>query len=207
MNIPTQWKQPMRYFMHAACLLPLALLLINFIAGDLTANPIQAATQRTGLTALVILTVMLAFTPLAAITHEPYWRSFRKPVGLYSFFYASLHMLIFAGLDFGLNLKLIGDQITQKPFILLGLTGFLLLLALAVTSFKVLKKKMGRHWKRLHRSVYFIAPLIVVHFVLAQKANPLTAQGNILLPLILAGVIVILLILRVPFVKRTLRIQ
>lgn len=207
MNIPAAYKQPMRYGMHAACLLPFAFLLIDFFSGNLTANPIQAATQRTGLTALIILAIMLAFTPVAVITREPYWRSFRKPVGLYAFFYASLHLLIFSLVDFGLNLRLIANQITQKPFILLGLTGFLLLLALAVTSFKVFKKKMGRHWKRLHRSVYFIAPLIVVHFVLAQKANPLTAQGNLLVPLILGGAILILLILRLPFIKRILRLQ
>jgi methionine sulfoxide reductase heme-binding subunit len=204
MRIPEKIKQPMRWLMHFGCLLPLILLVVDFFTGNLTVNPIQAATQRTGLTALVILTIMLSFTPLAGLTHEPYWRSFRKPVGLYAFLYASLHLILFAGIDFGLNLRLLAEQITQKPFVILGMASFILLAALAVTSFKALKKRMGRNWKRLHQTVYLIAPLVVVHFALAQKANPLTVRGNILLPLLLAGVILILLALRLPPIKRLL---
>lgn len=206
-TFPAALKQPARTVMHAACLLPLAILLGQAFTHNLTANPIQAVEQRTGLTALIILTVMLAFSPLAAITHELYWRSFRKPVGLYAFLYASLHLLTFAILDFNLNWIRLAGQLTEKPFILLGLAAFVLLASLAATSFKGIKKRMGKNWKRLHRMVYLIAVLVVIHDALSQKANPLMLRGNILQPALLAGIILILLALRIPVIKKVLHLR
>ena len=187
--------------MHIACLIPLGVLILDAGLNRLTANPIQAAMQRTGLTALIILTIMLSLTPLSTITHELYFRSFRKPVGLYAFLYASVHMLIFVVLDFNLNGERLIRQVTEKPFILLGLTGYILLAALAITSFKSVKAKMGKNWRRLHRMVYLIAVLIVVHDTLSQKGNAFQVQGNLLQPILLGSIILLLLLLRVPVVK------
>ena len=199
---PAAWKNPFRKLIHVASLLPLLILLLDAYFQRLTANPIQASMQRTGLTAIILLCISLAGTPLAFLLNDPFWRSIRKPFGLYAFLYACIHVLIFIGLDFSFNLQLLLGQLIEKPFIWFGLTGFLILSSLAITSIKSLKKRLGKKWKPLHRLVYALAILILIHDLLSQKANPIQLQGNVLQPLVVGGIILILLILRLPFVKQ-----
>lgn len=206
LSLLSGWKKPIRTIVHVGSLIPILILIVNALTNHLTANPIQAAMQRTGLAAIILLTVMLACTPFAMITYEPYWRSFRKPIGLYAFLYASIHMLLFVVLDFNFNFTRLLGQLIEKPFIWLGVTSFILLSLLALTSLKILKKKMGKNWKRLHRMVYLIAVLVVIHDALSQKANMLQVEGNILQPLILAVIIFFLLILRTTYVKKLLQL-
>ena len=202
LTLPDPIKVQLRRLLHIACLLPLVILIIRAISDNLTANPIQAAQQQTGLTALILLTISLAGTPLHILTNDPFWRSIRKPVGLYAFLYASLHLLVFLVLDFNLNLALIAGQFIEKPFIWFGLISFILLSALAFTSIRSIKKKMGRNWKPLHKMVYTIAIVVIIHDALSQKANPLQLQGNILQPLVVGGIILLLLMIRLPFIKK-----
>jgi methionine sulfoxide reductase heme-binding subunit len=207
LHIPTVLKPGLRWIVHISCLVPLSILLVKATGNNLTVNPIQAASQFTGLTAFILLSIMLGLTPLAMITHEPYWRSFRKPVGLYAFLYASLHMLIFMGLDYNLNFSLIALEFSQKPYLWLGLTALIILALMAVTSFKTLKRRMGKNWKRLHQLVYPAAFVILLHDALSQKASLLTIRGNLIQPIVFFGVIVILLGLRLPPVKHLLKLQ
>ena len=202
LSIPSGWKPFLRKVVHPAALIPLILLVFDYFTNRLTVNPIQAATQRTGLTGLILLTVMLAFTPFATITGDPYWRSFRKPVGLYAALYAGIHVFIFTVLDFNLNWSLLKGQLTEKPFIWFGLAGLLILAALALTSLRILKKRMGKYWKKLHQMVYLAGLIIVVHDLLSQKGNALLVRGNLLQPLVIGGIIIFLLVLRIPVIKR-----
>ncbi len=180
---------------HSGALLPLALLLWDASRGDLTANPVQAITLRTGKAALVLLTLSLVCTPLSNMTGLKAALKLRKSLGLYAFFYVALHMLSFTGLDFAFDIGLIQQEIVEKRYILVGFAAFILLLPLAITSTRGWMRRLGKNWKRLHRLVYPAALLAAVHYVWVVKAD-------IREPLLYGSAIAILLMLRVPSVRR-----
>jgi len=194
-----------RIAMHIAAWVPLLILVVDYFNNNLTANPIQAASQRTGRTAITFLTLCLAGTPLQTITGINYFKSVRKPLGLYAFFYAVLHFVIFTVVDYGLVTRRIVKGFVEKPFIWLGFSALMILLLLALTSYKWWKVKMGKRWKKLHQLVYLAGVIVVFHDVFVQKANLLKFQGNILLPVIYGSIILVLLVVRIPWIK--LRIQ
>lgn len=190
-------------FVHLAAWIPLAVLVFDFFTGGLTVNPIQDITQRTGKTALILLVASLACTPLVTMTG---WRralSLRRPVGLYAFLYAVLHFVTFAVIDYGLDWVLLREAIFEKPFALVGFSALMLLLPLAATSWDWWKIKLGVLWKRIHRLVYLAALLVVIHYSWAVKGTLSSLQGNIAQPLLFGGVVVLLLILRIPAVKKS----
>lgn len=190
-------KHSLRLLVHVGSLIPLGVLLWDFFTGNLTVNPIQAATQRTGNIALVILLLSLVCSPLSSILGIKEALKFRRTLGLYAFFYATLHFLIFAGLDYTFRLDLIWESLVEKPFILVGFASGLIILALAVTSFQWWMRRLGKNWKRLQRLVYLSGGLAVLHYIWAVKAD-------IRIPLLAGGVLLFLLILRIPFIKRAL---
>ena len=190
-------KHSLRLFVHVGSLIPLGVLLWDFFTGNLTVNPIQAATQRTGNIALVILLLSLVCSPLSSILGIKEALKFRRTLGLYAFFYATLHFLIFAGLDYTFRLDLIWESLVEKPFILVGFASGLIILALAVTSFQWWMRRLGKNWKRLQRLVYLSGGLAVLHYIWAVKAD-------IRIPLLAGGVLLFLLTLRIPFIKRAL---
>jgi sulfoxide reductase heme-binding subunit YedZ len=116
--------------------------------------------------------------------------------------YASIHMLIFVDLDYGLAWSLIIQTILEKPYIIVGVTTFLLLIPLAITSFDIWKQRLGKNWKRLHQIIYFIAPLAVLHYAWSKKGDFFALQGDIIRPLIYALVLLVLLALRIPPIKK-----
>jgi sulfoxide reductase heme-binding subunit YedZ len=193
---------PLQIFMHLAAWFPIVRLIVEAFTGGLTANPIQHIEQRTGRAAITLLFLSLAATPLNSLFgwKEPLKR--RRALGLYAFMYATIHVIIFADLDYGLAWSLILETIFQKPYILVGATAFLLLIPLAVTSFDVWKVRLKKNWKRLHRVVYFIAPLVVLHYAWGKKGTFFALQGDILLPLIYGLILVLLMVLRIPAVRR-----
>ena len=179
---------------HIAALLPLVLLAWGHAWGQLTANPIREIIRRTGRYALILLVSSLACTPIYVLFRFRPALRLRRPLGLYAFAYASLHMLTFVGPDYGFDLVLIAKEILEKRFVQVGLLAFLILLTLAVTSTRGWAKRLGRNWKRLHRVVYLAALLVVVHFVWAVKAD-------IRVPLLYGVVVVLLLTIRIPRVR------
>jgi methionine sulfoxide reductase heme-binding subunit len=192
----------LRIIVHIIGWLPLAMLILDFAAHHLTANPIQAAEQRLGRTALYFLVASLAVTPTYIVTG---WRDIlprRRALGMYAFFYASLHFLTFAGLDYGFDFGQIFDLITTKPFIIIGVLAFLLLIPLAVTSFDYFIRRMKKNWKRLHWLVYPTGLIVTLHFAWARKGDLLRLQGNIIQPLVFGLLIIVLLVLRLPPVRR-----
>jgi sulfoxide reductase heme-binding subunit YedZ len=190
------WPQ----LVHPLALAPLALLVLDFFNDHLTANPIQAATLRTGLPALVLLVLSLAVTPLNTLFGWKRVVTLRRPLGLYAFLYASIHMLIFFVIDYGLDLGLIWQTITEKPYVLVGLSALLILIPLAITSTKGWQRRLGKRWKVLHRLVYLAAPLAVVHFVWLVKSD-------IREPLLYGAAVILLLALRLPMVRRLIRMR
>jgi len=179
-------------------------LIIDFVTDNLTANPIQALEQRTGRHALTLLVLSLACTPLNNLFG---WRELikrRRALGLYAFLYATLHVIIFVDLDYGLAWSLILQTIVQKPYIVVGMLSFLMLMPLAFTSFDIWKKRLGKNWKRLHQMVYLIAPLAALHYAWGKKGDFFRLQGEIIRPLIYSLIIILFLIMRIPRVRKAL---
>jgi methionine sulfoxide reductase heme-binding subunit len=194
----------LQIIVHIAGWSPLALITYNFFARRLTANPIQAIEQQTGIQALTFLLMSLACTPLSSVFgwHELTQR--RKALGNYAFLYATIHVTTFVWLDYGLDLLAIWRDVGTKWYILIGLTAFLLLLPLAFTSFNYWMKRLGKNWKRLHRLVYIISPLVLIHFLLSVKGDLFRLSGNIVQPLLYGSIALILLIMRIPRIKNAL---
>lgn len=152
-------------------LAPLALLVHRAWSADLGADPIELLTHRTGWWALALLLVTLAVTPLRRLTGVNELVKIRRPLGLFSFFYATLHLLVYFVLDQGLAFGYLLEDILERPFITIGFVTWLLLLPLAVTSTRGWIRRLGRGWTRLHRLAYVAAALGVAHFAWGVKAD------------------------------------
>ncbi|MBF5003851.1 sulfoxide reductase heme-binding subunit YedZ [Diaphorobacter sp. NR2-3-3-1] len=147
------------------CLLPFAWLIYAAFNDLLGANPAEALIRSTGDWTLRMLCVVLAVTPLRQWLQAPSLARFRRMLGLFVFFYAALHLLCYAWLDMGFEFDELLRDIAKRPFILVGFLAFVLLAALAVTSPKRILKAMGaRRWQMLHRAIYLIAGLALLHF-------------------------------------------
>lgn len=195
---------PLQIIVHIGGWIPLIVILYGFFNHQLSANPIQAIEQNTGIHALTFLLYSLACTPVSSIFgwHELTQR--RKALGNYGFMYAALHVTTFFWLDYGFDLLAIWRDVGTKWYIIIGLTAFLLLLPLAFTSFTYWQKRLGKRWKAIHRMIYIIVPLIAVHFLLASKGDLFRWSGNISSPVFYGSIGLILLTLRIPPIKRTL---
>lgn len=195
---------PLHIIVHAGAWILLAVLVFDYYAGNLTVNPYQAAQRRTGNIALIFLVLSLACTPINSLFRTPRVLKLRRPLGLYGYMFASIHMLIFIGLDYGFDLELILLDLADKPYILVGTAALILLSLLAITSFDWWKARLGKNWKRLHRLVYLVNLLVVLHFAWAVKGDLLRLQGEIFRPLLALTIITVLLVLRLPVVRRSI---
>ena len=149
----------------ALCLLPLAWLTWGAAADQLGANPAEALIRGLGDWTLRFLCLTLAVTPLRLHTRTPQLARYRRMLGLFVFFYACLHLLAYGWLDMGLDAADIGRDILKRPFILVCFTAWLLLWPLALTSSNGAVRALGgRAWRTLHRLIYLIAPLALLHF-------------------------------------------
>lgn len=182
---------------HAAAWVPLGRVLWSTVGNPNTVNPIQDLTFGTGLPALIFLLLSLAVTPANTLFGWRWALPLRRWLGLYAFFYAALHLLIFVGLDYGFDSALLSDAIFEKRYALVGLAAFLILLPLALTSTRGWQQRLGKAWKQLHRLVYAAAALAVVHFVWLVKAD-------IREPLVYGAILGLLLLARLPAVRRRL---
>ncbi len=147
------------------CLAPLGLLIWRGFTGGLTANPIEFITHTTGWWTLAFLMITLGVTPLRRLLDMPWLLRLRRMLGLYVFFYASLHFLTWLVVDQFFDWQAIVKDIAKRPYITVGFSAFLLLLPLAATSTNAMVRRLGAaRWQSLHRLVYVIAILGVVHF-------------------------------------------
>src|SRR5262249_26351844 len=173
-------------------LVPLVRIGLRAFSGELGANPIATALNQLGLIALVFLLASLAATPLKRFLGWTWPIRIRRMLGLFAFFYASVHFLTYAGLDQVLDLKAIWADVTQRKFIFVGFAALLLLIPLAVTSTDAMVRRLGfNRWKLLHRLAYVAAGLAVIHFIWRVKkdlSQPLT-YGAVLAVLLGARVV------------------
>jgi methionine sulfoxide reductase heme-binding subunit len=182
--------RPLKAAVFVLAALPAVTLALDGVRGNLTADPIEEITHRTGWWALTLLLITLGVTPVRRLTGWNQLVQLRRMLGLYAFFYASLHLLTYVVLDLFFALDILLEDIVRRPYITVGVAAFLILLALAVTSTKGWIRRLGRRWQQLHRLVYVAAVLGVVHFYWQVKAD--TRE-----PLIYAGILVVLLAARV----------
>lgn len=194
----TKFIELLRVFAHLGSLSPLVLLIADIGLKRLSVNPIQDITLRTGKPALVLLFLALACTPANKIFGLRHALRIRRMLGLYAFFYASLHFLVFVGLDYGFKPLLLREAIFEKPFALVGFAAFVTLIPLAITSTGKWMHRLGRRWKLLHRLVYLAGVLAVAHYIWLVKSD-------IRQPVAFGAAIVVLLLARLPLVQRGAR--
>lgn len=186
-----------RRFVFGLALLPLLWLLWLGMNDSLTANPIEFITRATGDWTLYFLCFTLAITPLRRLTGQNGLLRFRRMLGLFTFFYASLHFLTFLWFDHFFELTEMVRDVFKRPFIAMGFSAFVLLIPLAVTSNDRMVRKLGRRWIVLHRLIYVIAVLSILHFWWMRAG-----KNNFAEPLIMGAVVAILLSLRLTGARR-----
>jgi sulfoxide reductase heme-binding subunit YedZ len=157
--------------LHLACLSPATALLIALFTSNLGVNPVETLTHETGRWSLRILLVTLLMTPLRKLTRDVWWIQLRRMLGLYAFFYACVHFLIFMFLDLEWNLAELWTEIVKRPYITVGFTAFCLMIPLAVTSPLAIRRRMAHAWIRLHRLIYAVGIAALLHFWWIQKAD------------------------------------
>jgi sulfoxide reductase heme-binding subunit YedZ len=165
----------MRYLkpiIFLACLAPLARLVWLGLRADLGANPIEFITHSTGDWTLTFLLITLATTPLRKLTRQHWLIAWRRMLGLFAFFYGSLHLMTFVWLDKFFDVHEMLADIAKRRFITAGMTGFALMIPLALTSTRwAIRKLGGKHWRMLHRLIYASATAGVIHYVWLVKAD------------------------------------
>jgi len=198
-------KKPLASILHLAVhigsTIPLLVGLWDFWQRNLGANPILEITHRTGKTAILLLILSLAVSPLRQLLKWNQINKLRRPLGLWAGFYALVHFSIYVVLDYGFQWKALLANSLTNFFILIGFTTGLILLVLSITSLTYFLKKMGKNWKKLHRFVYAAGILAALHFILAVKPG-------VLRPWPYALAITLLLLYRLPpvqaWVKKTI---
>lgn len=174
----------------AACLIPLLWLFIDIVFDNLGSNPIQALHIRLGDWSLRFLCLTLLITPIQTIAKWRGMATYRQIFGLYSFFYASLHLLAYLLVDHALMWRMVAIDIIESPYIWFGVLAYLIIFSLAITSSKWAKKRMGKAWKKLHRFIYIAAVAAVIHYFWQLK-------GNLAEPLFYSMIVFLLLGFRV----------
>jgi len=190
----------LKYFRSSVFLLstiPFIVITYKIFLNKLGPEPIKEITHHTGEWTLLFLIFTLAMSPLKQITNMNIWISVRRMLGLFTFFYASLHMLTYVGLDYRFDINEISKDILTKRFIFVGFAAWLLLVPLALTSSKKMMSILKQYWKKLHRLIYLIALLGVTHFIWLVKKD-------VTEPLIYLLIILFLLAFRIKFKKTNL---
>ena len=181
-----RWAKPLVF---ALCLLPLSWLLYRVVQDQLGANPQEALIRATGDWALRFLVIVLAVTPLRELSGLSALARYRRMLGVFMYFYALLHFLSYSGFDMGFDVADIFNDIVKRPFILVGSLALLLLTPLAATSFNAAIRTLGaKRWQGLHRLVYAVAGLAILHFFWMRAGKNDFAEV-----LVYAGILALLL--------------
>jgi len=181
------------------CMLPFAFLVVAAFSDNLGTNPVETLTHETGEWALRLLLLTLAITPLRKWLKINWLIKLRRMLGLFAFFYACLHFVTYIWLDQFFDWNEILIDIPKRPFITIGFVSFLLLVPLAVTSTNAMQRRLKKRWLTLHRLVYLIPVLVIVHFIWSLKADYLE-------PFVYLAVFAILMLLRLPYAKKSTRV-
>ena len=199
-NLTAAHIKRVKLFIFVVALLPLLRLIERGVHDNLSANPLEFITRATGDWAIYFLCLTLLITPLRRLTGLNWLLRLRRLLGLYVFFYAVLHFLCFLWFDHFFDLEAMGKDILKRPFIAVGFTAFVLLLPLAATRTDRMMRQLGRWWGRLHRLIYAVALLAVLHFWWMKSG-----KNNLQEPMIIALVMALLLGSRLMFLWRSRR--
>lgn len=181
-------------------LLPLLRVVLMVFQDRLGANPIETITRASGDWTLYLLCLTLAITPLRHLTGQHWLIRLRRMLGLFAFFYACLHFMTFLWFDHFFDLAEMWKDVVKRPFITVGFTAFVLLIPLAATSTQAMQQRLGRRWAQLHRLVYLIAPLAILHFWWMRAG-----KNNFGEPMLMGAIVLLLLGVRVAIRWRAAR--
>ena len=182
-------------FIFFLCLWPLGIIISNIYYNDLGAEPVKKIMNHFGEWTLIFICLTLAMSPLKRITNLSFWIKFRRMLGLFVFFYATIHLLTYVGLDYRFDWEPIINDVLKKKYIFIGFSAWLLLIPLAATSSQKMIRILKHNWKNLHRLVYVIAIFGSLHYIWLSKTI-------FFKPLIYTTIIVVLLALRIKIKKR-----
>ena len=185
-----------KVIVFALCLLPFALLAWDVYRQTLGPDPVAVLEHRSGDWALRLLLATLAVTPLRRITGVAALLRFRRMLGLFAFFYASLHLTIYLVIDLGGFWRQLFGEIVKRPYITVGFLAWLMLVPLALTSTRGMMRRLGRHWSRLHRLVYVIGLCAVLHYLWLVKSGQKIAVRE---PLVYFAIYLGLMAFRIPW--------
>lgn len=164
-TLPPARLRALKALIWVLALLPFARLLYLGATGQYGANPLEFVTRSTGTWTLVMLCATLAVTPLRRLTGWSWLLRVRRMLGLFAFFYGTLHFLLWLGVDRGFDLAYMAKDVFKRPFITAGFAAFALMVPLAATSTHAMVRRLGgKRWQRLHRSIYAIAVLAILHY-------------------------------------------
>lgn len=186
----TRHLSAIKTLLFLVCMIPLGIIIYDGFQNNLTADPIEEILHRTGIWTLRILLITLMMTPLKVLTGSALFIRIRRMLGLFTFFYATLHLTVYVWLDLGLDWPHFFEDVLERPYITVGMLAWLLMLPMAITSNKRMIRKMGKKWKRLHQSIYLVIGLGCLHFLWLVKSD-------ITEPLIYTGIGLTLLLFRI----------
>ena len=170
MNIPPAWNTALRVLVFLACLVPFAMLVSGVVSNSLGPDPADHLMHVTGEWVMRFLVLVLLATPLAR--HGwPRLARYRRMLGLYAWFYATLHMLVFAQVFIGWSGVLLIEELVDRPYVLVGFLAWLILVPLGITSARAIRKKMGKHWRQLHRLTYIVVILGWLHLLWLSRSD------------------------------------
>ena len=170
MNIPPAWNSALRVLVFLACLVPFAMLVSGVVSNSLGPDPADHLMHVTGEWVMRFLVLVLLATPLAR--HGwPRLARYRRMLGLYVWFYATLHLLVFAQVFIGWSGALLIDELVDRPYVLVGFVAWLILVPLGITSARAIRKKMGKHWRQLHRLTYIVVILGWLHLLWLSRSD------------------------------------
>jgi sulfoxide reductase heme-binding subunit YedZ len=184
-------------FVFIVCLWPLGTIILDIYYNDLGAEPVKKIMNHFGEWTLIFICLTLTMSPLKRITNLSFWIKFRRMLGLFVFFYATVHLLTYVGLDYRFDWEPIINDVIKKKYIFIGFSAWLLLIPLAITSSQKMIKILGRNWKNLHRLVYVIAVFGSLHYIWLSKTI-------FFKPLIYTLIIVVLFALRIKIKNRNI---
>ena len=177
------------------CLWPLAAISLNIYFDELGPEPIKKIMHHFGEWTLIFICLTLAMSPLKRFTHFSFWTKFRRMLGLYVFFYATLHLLVYVGLDYRFDWDPILNDVLKKKYIFIGFSAWLLLIPLTATSSQKMIKLLKHNWKKIHKLIYIIAVFGSLHYIWLSKTI-------FFKPLIYSLIILVLLALRIRIKKK-----
>ena len=183
-----------KIFVFLLCLWPLYSIIYQIFYNNLGAEPVDKIINHFGEWTLIFIFLTLSMSPLKRITNSTVWIKFRRMLGLFVFFYASIHLLSYVGLDYRFDFQPILNDVLKKKFVFIGFAAWLLLIPLAITSSNKMMKILKHNWKKIHRLIYVIGIFGVLHFIWLSKTI-------FFKPLIFLIILIILLLFRINFNK------